>query len=118
MPRTALTLTAVPAHAGTTVTTSAVDPTNGHEITLGSKLGTLVLDVNNTHATLAKTVTVKSGTHTELAPGSGQDLVVSVPALTRRLIPIRDFSRFMQPSGKVWVDLEAAITGTILAYRL
>jgi hypothetical protein len=114
MPRTNLPITSFVTDGLTTPGTSAVDPANGHEIAY-AKTDDLIVEVNNTHATLAKTVTFKRGA-VDLAPGAREDLVLSVPAVSRRFIRLLDSARFAQAGGKIFVDLEAGITGTIAAY--
>lgn len=119
MPRTAVPLTELAPNAGTAPPTgTTVDVANGHEITLDTD-ERLLLDVNNT-ATGARNVTIKKGTaeHATLAGMAGADLVVTVPAGARRLIPVRESARFAQPGQKLWIDYATGTTGQITAYKL
>jgi hypothetical protein len=82
VPRTNVPVVSLTRDGLTTPGTTAVDPANGHELTY-VKGQNLFLEVNNTHATLAKTVTLKRG-DVALAPAQRADLVLSVPATSRR----------------------------------
>jgi hypothetical protein len=99
----------------TTPGTTAVDPTNDHELTY-VKGQNLFLEVNNT-ATAAKTVTLTKGDEA-LAPSRRADLVLTVPGSSRRLLGPFDIGAWAQPGQKINVDLEAGITGTIAAYTV
>jgi hypothetical protein len=113
MPRTAVPVVTLTREGLTTPGATAVDPTNDHELTYG-KGQNLFLEVNNT-AGAAKTVTLLKGDEV-LAPSRREDLVLSVPATSRRFLGPFDIGRHAQPGGKIFIDLEAAITGTIAAY--
>jgi len=115
MPRTNLPVTPFVRDGLTTPGTTAVDPTNGHEVAY-TKTGNLVIEVNNTAGT-AKNVTLRRG-DVVLAPGAREDLVLQVPNAARRFLGPFDSGRFAQPGGKINVDLEAGITGTIAAYLM
>ena len=118
MPRTALPITDLTENAGTTPASSAVDPTNGHTIAAGGKTDKIFLRVNNTNAG-AKNVTVKAGVNPPAFRQGLGDLVVSVPATTgERYIGPLESARFAQADGSISVDCEAAMTGTISAYRM
>lgn len=103
-------------------TATAVDPTNGHYIDVGGLSGQLVLTVNNTFAG-TKVLTVKAGT---VPPAFRKDLgdsALTLPASARSFVGPIEASRFIQPpggvdggaGGRVFVDLAAAITGSIAA---
>jgi len=92
--------------------TTAIDPTNGHQVAFG-KARKLLLRLNATFAG-AKTYTLKAGT---VGPRIGQgDLVLSLNNVTRYVQV--DADRFMQSDGNLYIDVEAAATGTIEALRL
>jgi hypothetical protein len=95
---------------------TALDVANGHEIDWASNDEAVLLDINNT-ATAAKNVTVKKGT-AETTLGGIADQTFSVPAAGRRLFAVRESSKWTQPGQKLWLDLEAGTTGTIIAYKL
>jgi hypothetical protein len=119
MARTAVPITALLANseianpAGT-----AVDPTNDHVIAAGGKTDRLWIRCTNTSAG-AKTLTVVKGVNPPAVRGGIGDLVVSIPATTGdRLVGPLESARFAQANGDIYVDLEAAITGIIAAFRL
>ncbi|SRR6266496_981510 len=114
MARTAVTHAALVKDASTLqVAGVAVDPANGHVLVSPTDSGHLVLDIDSTFAG-AKTFTVKAGV---LAGGKGLgDLVLSLNA-QRVLVPLSLY-RFVQADGTILVDVAAAATGTIRAYRI
>lgn len=119
MPRTAVTVTTLTANAGTAEPAgTAVDPTNGHEVNPGGPTDLLLIRVANTSAG-AKNATIKAGTNPPALEAGQGDLVVSVPATTgvRWFGPLVS-GRFIQSNGLINVDLEAATTGTITAYKI
>lgn len=115
---TAVMDTAVDATAGT-----AVDPTNGHVIT-PTDAGHFFLFVNLTFAG-AKTVTIKKAVVPVNEAGKSLadqgDLVVSINNGFRIIGPLSS-ARFGQAvagdEGKIYVDVEAAATGTIRAVQM
>jgi hypothetical protein len=113
MPRVNVPVVTLNRDSLTTPGATAVDPTNDHELVY-TKGQNLFLEVNNT-ATAAKTVTLTKGDEA-LAPGRRDDLVLTVPGSSRRFLGPFDLGRHAQAGGKVFIDLEAAITGTIAAY--
>lgn len=115
MPRTALTVTDLLLDSVTVQPAgNAVDPANGHVVAnpfMGDR--NFSLDIDSTFAG-AKTFTIKAG-------GAGQgrfygDLVVSLNA-QRALVGPLSADRFAQPDGSILIDVQAAATGTIRAYR-
>jgi hypothetical protein len=115
MPRTAVPIGNMVMNGIQTPGTTAVDPANGHELAWG-KTDHFVLEVNNTAGT-AKNVTLKAGTDKSVAGQAGLgDLVLQVPNAARRRLGPFEKARFTQPDGKLYVDLEAGITGTIDAF--
>jgi hypothetical protein len=116
MPRTNVPVARLTEHGLTTPGTTAVDPTNGHELTY-VKTSHLFLEVNNTAGT-AKNVTIKKATDATLGHGAQPDLVLQVPNAARRFLGPFESARYAQPGGKLWIDLESGITGTIAAYEV
>lgn len=97
---------------------NAVDVANGHILTppAGMAFEEFYLEINSTFAG-AKNWTVKAGANPPaLAAGQG-DLVVSINAAVKLLGPFTS-ARFMQADGSLWLDAEAASTGTIKAFHL
>ena len=114
MARTAVTVTTLTANANTANPAgTTIDPTNGHIIS-GVPSEELVLEINATFAG-AKNYTVKAGANPPgLSAGQG-DLVVALNAVIGRIGPLTS-ARFVQADGSIWVDVEAAATGTIKAF--
>lgn len=115
MARTALpTTTLMPDGSVAQPAGNAVDPTNGHVIAANTLRRTeLIIDIDSTFAG-AKDFTIKKGN----LPGSGAgDLVVTINA-ARRIIGPLNTARFIQDDGTILVDVAAAATGTIRAYRV
>ena len=105
--------------AGTTV-----DPTNGHYIDVSALTGQLVVILNNTFAG-TKVVTIKAGALNPPAfRNSLGDATFTCQASGRATVGPFEAARFVQPpggtdggtGGRVFIDLAAAITGTIWAY--
>lgn len=125
MPRTVIPLTSLVANAGANEAAgTAVDPTNGHYVDVGGRAGKLVIMVNNTFAG-TKVVTVKAGGANPPAPRKGiGDLAFTAQASGRSFVGPLESARFIQPKGgtdggtaggRIFIDLAAAITGTIWA---
>lgn len=101
---------------------TAVDPTNGHYIDCGGLTGQLVLWVNNTFAG-TKVVTVKAGANPPAFRQSLGDVAYTAQASGRSFVGPVESARFVQApggtdggtGGRIFVDLAAAITGTIAA---
>lgn len=116
MARTAITVTTLTANASTANPAgTAVDPTNGHVIT-GVPLEELVLEINSTFAG-AKNFTVKAGANPPALSAGQGDLVVALNAVIGRIGPLTS-ARFSQADGALHIDVEAAATGTIKAFRV
>jgi hypothetical protein len=117
MPRTALPITTV-YNTGAAPTATAIDPANHHVITPGATQGEeLLVSVNNTFAG-TKTVTIKAGANPPALSAGQGDLVVTCTASTNG-IPIRvETSRFVQADGTINLDIAAAMTGTIVVYKV
>lgn len=123
MARTAKAITALSNDAGvdSAAALSAIDVANGIAVTAaGDKdADKLVVHVKNTHATLAKNVTVKAGSVDPWSQYKGVgDLVVSVPSLGERMICLGDGSRYRQADSALWLDFEAAMTGNLAVFLL
>lgn len=119
MPRTALPVTATPVATGAAPTATAVDPTNHHVIAASvTPLEEFLIVVNNTFAGV-KAVTVKAGVNPPALSAGQGDLVVNCAASTNG-IPIGplESARFLQADGTLNVDIAAAMTGTIVVYKL
>jgi hypothetical protein len=116
MPRTSVALTALTLNDGVVSGATAVDPTNGHTIPVGGETSNIVLEVNNT-AGASKNVTIKAGNNPPALRSGIGDKVIAVTNGTRKLITVES-ARFVQADGAIYVDLEAAITGTIAAYQI
>jgi hypothetical protein len=116
MARTALTVTEMVANSSVADPAgNAVDTANGH-IASGVTLEELYLEVNLTFAG-AKNLTVKAGANPPaLAAGQG-DLVVAINNAVKLIGPFTS-ARFAQADGSLWVDVEAAATGTIKAIHV
>lgn len=97
---------------------NAVDPANGHIFTPTGEgqLEEMYLRINLTFAG-SKNITIKAGANPPaLAAGQG-DLVVAINNTTRVLGPFSS-ARFAQKDGSLWLDVEAAATGTIFAFHM
>lgn len=119
MARTALTLTKLTANGSVADPAgNAVDVANGHVLTLpaGATLEEIMLEVNLTFAG-AKNVTIKAGSNPPALEAGQGDLVVAINNAVRLIGPLTS-GRFLQAGGLLFVDLEAAATGTIKAIRL
>lgn len=125
MPRTLIPLTNLVKDGGIQVpVATAVDPTNGHYVEIGGLTGQLIVSINNTFAG-TKLVTVKAGTANP--PAFRKDLgdaTFTAAASDRCIVGPLESARFVQPAGgtdggsaggRVFIDLAAAITGTIAA---
>jgi hypothetical protein len=90
---------------------------NGHTIANADSERTLIR-VTNTHGSVHPVV-LKAGTYPPaIASGQG-DLSVSVPATTgvAWIGPVES-GRFLQNDGSLLIDVEAAHTGTITAFKI
>jgi hypothetical protein len=114
MPRTALVETPAAINAGTLPTANAVDPTNGHTIPFG-KARKLVLRINSTFAG-AKNFTFLAGAYPPSGKAGQGNLVLAINAAVRYVTVSAD--RFKQADGNLYIDVEAAATGSIEAVRL
>lgn len=123
MARTNIPLTVITPNAGQAFPAgTAVDPTNGHYIDCGGLSGQLLLWVNNTFAG-TKTVTVKAGANPPAMRKDIGDFVYTALASSATLLGNLESGRFIQApggtdggtGGRVFVDLAAAMTGTIAA---
>lgn len=97
---------------------TAVDPANGHVIDVTGLSGQVIIEINNTFAG-TKVVTVKAGdTNPPAFRKDLGDLAYTAQASGRSFIGPLESARFIQRAsdpGKLYVDLAAAITGTIAA---
>ena len=119
MARTALPMTTTPANTGSAPTATAIDPTNGHVITLSTTpLEDVLIVVNNTTVS-TKVVTIKAGANPPALEAGQGDLAVTCAASTN-CIPIGPLSsgRFVQADGTVNIDIAASMTGTIVVYKV
>lgn len=117
MPRDAVAITnltldgAVDDPAGT-----AINATNGATIPAGGDTRGLLIVVTNTFAG-AKVTTIKAGVNPPAHRRALGDLTES-QAQNDRTTFVLEGGRFIQDDGSIWVDFEAAMTGTIRALRL
>lgn len=117
MARTALPINTT-YNAGSAPTATAVDPTNGHVINLGTLAAEDVLIlVNNTFAG-TKTVTVKAGANPPALSAGQGDLVVTCAASTNAIPILIESARFAQADGTINLDLAASMTGTIIVQKV
>ena len=114
MARTALTINTM-TRDGSLVTPAgnAVDPANGHVLAAEALDQATFIDIDSTFAG-AKTFTIKAGA---FSIGANQDLVVSLNA-QRALIGPLSSGKYDQADGTINIDVAAAATGTIRAYRI
>lgn len=100
---------------------TAVDVANGHYIDCSSLTGQLLIWINNTFAG-SKAVTVKAGANPPAFRQSLGDIVLTAPA-AGRFFAIVESARVVQApggtdggtGGRVFLDIAAAMTGTIAA---
>lgn len=117
MARTALTLTTLaPNSSVADAAGNAVDPANGHILAGPIAHEEIYLEINSTFAG-AKNFTVKAGKNPPALEAGQGDLVVAINAAIKLLGPFTS-GRFIQQDGSLWVDVEAAATGTIKAFRV
>lgn len=117
MARTAITVNALPGHAGLTEPAgTTIDATNHHVITPPRTAGHLILRLANT-AGADKVVTVKAGAGVQ--SNVPADLAVTVPATSGvKWVGPFEAQRFAQADGTIQVDVAAATAGTITAYSI
>lgn len=119
MARTALPMTTTPVTTGAAPTATAIDPTNGHVVSPGSKpLNEILIVVNNTTVS-TKVVTIKAGANPPALSAGQGDLAITCAASTNG-IPIGplESARFLQADGTLNIDIAASMTGTIVVYSL
>ena len=117
MARTALPVTTA-YNDGVAPTATAIDATNSHVIaSSATPTDELLISVNNTTVS-TKVVTLKAGTYPPaLSQGQG-DKAITCAASTNG-IPIRvEAARFLQSDGTINIDIAAAMTGTIVVYKV
>lgn len=123
MARTAIPLTNLAKDAGINEPAgTAVDVANGHYVDIGGLSGQLVLWVNNTFAG-TKVVTVKAGANPPAFRKDLGDIAVTCQASGRSFIGPIESARVVQApggtdggnGGRIFIDLAAAMTGTIAA---
>jgi hypothetical protein len=118
MPRTAVTVTALP--AGSAIAESAgttADPTNDHVVTPTGPLEDLVLVFKNTNGSARTATILKGDSPPALSAGQG-DLVISVPATSGvRMITGLESARYLHADGTIEIDLETSFAGTVHAYQ-
>jgi hypothetical protein len=116
MARTALTVnTTTPNGSIADPAGNAVDTANGH-ILSGVELEEIVLRIDSTFAG-AKNFTIKAGANPPALEAGQGDLVVAINAAKKFVGPFTS-GRFAQADGSLWIDVEAAATGTITAFRV
>lgn len=104
MPRTALTITPVTRAGIAPPTQNNSDPANNHSLAYNS--GGIIIEAQNTHATLARVVTVETpGVVDGLAVA---DLTVSVAATTTRLIGPFPPGVYNQGDGTVNINIDGS----------
>jgi len=94
--------------------TNAIDVANGHIVSVAGQSGRLVLEIANTFAG-AKNLTIKAGANPP-AFRSSADLVIALGASSTNIVSLIESAAYIQADGSVWLDFEAATTGTIIAY--
>src|SRR5215831_983012 len=123
MARTSIPLTLLTANNGIAAPAgTAVDPTNGHYVDVTGLSGRVILWVNNTFAG-TKTVTVKAGVGPPAFRKDLGDLVYTAGASGVSYVGPLESARVIQAAGgtdggtggRIFIDLQAAITGTIAA---
>lgn len=123
MARTQIPLTNLVKDGGVQIpTATAVDPTNGHYVDVGGLTGQLIITVNNTFAG-TKLLTVKAGANPPAFRKDLGDATYTLAASDRAVIGPLEAARFVQApggtdggtGGRVFIDLAAAITGSIAA---
>lgn len=114
MPRTAVPLTLLTREAVVLQPAGvALDPANGHVIAAPTSPGAVLIDIDSTFAG-AKTFTIKAS---PWAPGGeAGDVVITLNA-QRGIFQVQSANHF-QLDGTINVDVAAAATGTIRAYKL
>lgn len=115
MARDSVTITALTLNGGVARPTgTTISVANGAVVDPGGDTDSFLLEVRNTNAA-EKDVTIKAG----VGPTAGLgDLVVPVAADTGVQVICIESARFAQADGTVNIDFEAAMTGTVAAYRL
>ncbi len=96
---------------------TAINVTNGAYIPAANRSQRILLHVKNTVAA-AKNVTIKAGVYPPAFRQGLGDLVVQVPATSGERLFVLESARFIQADGTIWIDFEAAMTGTAFAYKL
>lgn len=114
MPRTAVTVVTPAVNAGTAPTTTNVDPTNGHSISV-KRHRKLLVRINSTFAG-AKLFTFKAGANPPANRARLGDLALSINNAVQ-LVALES-ARFAQADGTIWLDVEANATGTVEAIAL
>ncbi len=114
MARDAITITSLTLNGGVAEATgTTISVANGAEIDAGHT-SKLVVEVRNTFgAELDVTIPAGVGPTKDLG-----DLVVPVAATTGVQMITLESARFAQSDGKINLDFEATMTGTVAAYRL
>jgi hypothetical protein len=114
MARTALTVNTLTRDASLVQPAgNAVDPANGHVLAAEGVDQATFLDIDSTFAG-AKTFTIKAGA---FSTQPNADLVISLNA-QRALIGPLSSGKYAQADGTINIDVAAAATGTIRAYRI
>jgi hypothetical protein len=83
----------------------------------------VVLEVRNSNATLARTITIAAGQATLVLPGLGivtkANLVLAVPGVSNRLVLLRPIGAWKSPTtGLVAITWSAVADMTFRCYRL
>ena len=96
---------------------TAIAPANGAVVAAKGLAGEhLILRVINTFAG-AKNLTIKAGVKPPALRADLGDLVIAMAQNDDLLIKVES-ARFAQANGDIWLDFEAAMTGTVRAYRV
>lgn len=115
MARTAVTVTTLTANSKIVKPgTNAIDVANGHTIPVAGQSGRLVMEIANTFAG-AKNLTIKVGVNPPAFRASA-DLVIALTASSTNIVSLIESAAYIQADGSIWMDFEAATTGTIIAY--
>ena len=96
----------------------ALDPANGHSVAGAfTSANDVFLFVDHTTVS-TKTLTIKAGVNPPAVRASIGDLVLTLAASTKHYVGPFDGSQYCQADGSLFVDVQAAATGTISALRI
>lgn len=118
MPRTAVPVVTLSRTGAATNAGTVADPTNDHEVVLDFPLEELVLRFTNTNGSDRVATIVASTSPPALSGGQG-NLDITVPATSGDMtVAGLESARFMQPDGKLYIDLAVSFAGAVRAFRV